>query len=183
MNLIAQFVKVIWGKEHRGGQAATKRNAVTDQTKLPPEIEKYAADGGKALVHRIVYSQINDFERPVADELRIFEIKELKNIGCFQFKPSDDKLEVIYRWSEHSGGAPARIKYDKSGTKMPLKESAFILKLNEIGKAEYNGRFTADDEWRYEKLSLNIGVFESIDTKLFLKANYDRYYQLFADLW
>lgn len=182
MNLIAQFVKVIWGKEHRGGRPAAKRNAVTNQTKLPAEIEKYAGSGDQALVHRIVYSHINDFERPVADEFSVYEIKKLRNIGCFQFKPSDARLEVIYRWSEISGGAPARMKYDQSGTKRPLEESAFTLKLNEIGKAEYNGRF-ADDEWRYEKLSLNIGVFDRIDAKIFLQTDYDRYYQQLADLW
>src|SRR5687767_2951417 len=100
MNLIAQFVKVIWGKEHRGGRAAAKRNAVMNQTKLPREIEKYAASGSQAFVHRIVYSHVNDFERPVADEFSVYEIKKLRNIGCFHFKPSDGKLEVIYRWSE-----------------------------------------------------------------------------------
>ena len=182
MNLIAQFIKVIWGKEQRGGKAAAKRNSVPNQAKLPPEIENYAQSSDKALVHRIVYSEINDFERPVADELLIFEIAELKNIGCFQFKPAENILEVIYQWSEYSGGAPAKIKYDRRGTKIPFKDSAFTLKINEIGKAEYNGRF-ADDEWRYEKLSLNIGVFESLSAKLFLKENYDHYYKQLADLW
>ena len=179
MNLVAQFVKVIWGKAQRGGQGAAKRNGVATQTKLPPEVENHAA--GKALVHRIVYSQINDFARPVADELKVFEIKELKNIGCFQFKPSADKLEVIYRWSRESGGAPARIKYDQAGTKIPLKETAFTLRLNEIGKAEYNARF-GDYEWRYEKLTLNIGVFETVDTAVFRRRNYDHYYRQLADL-
>lgn len=182
MNLIAQFVKVIWSKEQRGGQAAGRRNSVANQQKLPPEIEKYAFVSGKALVHRIVYSHVNDFARPIADELLIFEIEKLKNIGCFQFKSSNNTLEVTYKWSEESGGAPARIKYNRDGIKMPFKEPAFKLAISEIGKAEYNGRFS-DDEWRYEKLTLNIGIFKSFDLKLFLKTDYDKYYKQLADLW
>jgi len=185
MNLISQYIKVIWNKAYRGNPGASNRSAIGDRFNLPTQIIDYAATANKALIHQLIYSYANNFAKPLVDQWLVFEMEKLTNIGCFQIQVVQQEVRVNYHWYEELGGAPARFGYDKVGKKVNLTEEAFRLPTGLLGKGEYNGRY-ADErtgEWRYEKLTLNICLTDSLDVALFARGRFAFHYKQLANLW
>jgi hypothetical protein len=156
--VLIQEIRTAWTKASRGGAAATLRNRVPEAAIFPAVESKPAAD--KIFHHRLIYGEADDFAAPVKSETAEAESDRI-TIGCVKIEVSPEKLVVAYEYDHKCGGAPAR----RGGLGVSLEEE-LIVERGRWARVKYNGRFTGD-EWWYEKLVVNVGLFERYDARAF----------------
>jgi hypothetical protein len=156
--ILIQEIRSIWSKASRGGAAAALRNSVPEAAPFPVIGAKSTAD--KIFRQLLVYGETNDFTEPLKSE--IVELKsDSISIGCVKINVLSEQLIVAYEYNYKCGGLPPRLS--KPGVN--LKEEVIVERESWV-RVKYNGRFSGD-EWWYEKVVANIGLFQKSDADVF----------------
>ncbi len=156
--ILIQEIRSVWTKASRGGAGAALRNSVPEAAIFPAVGSKSAAD--KIFHHRLLYAEANDFAAPVRSEIAEHEHGSI-SVGCVKIEVSLEKLIVAYEYDYRCGGAPQR----RGGLGMNLREEA-VVGRDSWARVKYNGRF-GGEEWWYEKLVINVGLFVRHDARAF----------------
>jgi hypothetical protein len=143
--ILIQEIRGIWSKASRGGAAAALRTSV-------PEA---------ALFHQLlVYGEANDFTEPLNAEIVELESDSI-SVGCVKISAPSEQLVVAYEYDYGCGGLPPRLR--RPG--INLREELIVGRESWV-RVKYNGRFSGD-EWWYEKVVVNVGLFQNPDAGLF----------------
>ncbi|HJQ25929.1 MAG TPA: hypothetical protein VKA60_18570 [Blastocatellia bacterium] len=160
--IVVQQISVRWRKTARGGVSAARRNAVPEALPLPLRRESLTPDTW--LNHAARFGEANDFAAPQHESLTEEPLGTLQ-LGCVTITPQADAVMVAYEYSFKCAGMPRREPFPGTGAK-----NDFTLRLGQWGRVRYNGRF-AEDEWRYEKVVINVGFFERLLPDAFLASS------------
>jgi hypothetical protein len=149
--VVIQEIRTVWSKASRGGAAAALRNAV-------PETALLHADGLQSAARRIfrqllVYGEANDFAGPVKSEV-VWSVADSISAGCVKVGVSAGRITVTYEYDYRFGGLPPR--QTKPGVNV---REELIVEPESWVRVRYNGRFSGD-EWWYEKVVVNVGLFQ-----------------------
>ena len=147
--LVIQHIITSWTKESRGGQAATRRNAVPIVDRLP--IPKTRA---KIVVHTLNYKEEDNFLTP-SSELSTDGSLPM-TLDCISIKQLGPDILVSVRYN-HSMGAPERGWIRKD---MKVSPGEWVQILS-------NGRFGGDMEWLYRHEAWNIAYVAEPDARIF----------------
>ncbi len=165
---------------------ATPRNRVPEISSLPfgqPPPESFEP---VYICHNISWSEGNEFHQPLSEKFEITEFSGAIKNRLLGFKAASDG-SIKIRFEKSSGaktqgnvllgftslGAPART--------VPFE--IFSLALGEWGQVRYNGRFSWNGGWKYEKWVYNIGLFPGIIPANPFQGSPARSYSNLADLW
>jgi hypothetical protein len=156
--VLIQEIRTVWSKASRGGAAAARRNAV-------PETALFHAAGSQSAAHRIfrqllVYGETNDFAEPVKSEV-VELVADSISAGCVKIQVSAGRITVAYEYDYRCGGLPPR--QTKPGVNV---REEIIVEPESWVRVRYNGRFSGD-EWWYEKVVVNVGLFQQPHADVF----------------
>lgn len=153
---VVQKLMTRWTKAFRGNEGAAKRNSTPSELRVPLTAHPQE---GKLLLHSASYWQRPGFDAP-EENFEILEPKRPFRMGCVvvEFVPSG--LHTTYRYDPRDVGAPYRTDFPRE----------FDLKLGEWLQIIYNGRFSEEGSWYYQKVVMNVGLFEQLDTEVFLHS-------------
>jgi hypothetical protein len=172
--LIVQQIEIIWTKESRGGKQAVLRNSIPKVHNLPEKVDSYKEEG--LFEHRISYYEFENFK---VNEQSVFTpgildkyIRESLIIELI-----DNRIKILFNYDQKYCGAPYRYTNPEGNFK-----NSFILNKHQIGRVEYNGRFS-DDEWWYKKQIFNICLTDKVNKQLFINSDPDFKINYLEDLW
>jgi hypothetical protein len=153
--VVVQRVLTSWTKASRGGEGATRRNAVPEAVTLPLSNVKLA--GRTGLLHEVGYNEYYDFARKDAP-LRMDPPLSKLVVGCVTINLERDTVTASFRYSWQCG-APDRGWIQKT----------LHIAENEWGQMVYNGRLVYGDggQWHYEKSVVNVGLFSELSDDVF----------------
>jgi hypothetical protein len=156
--ILIQEIRSVWTKASRGAAAAALRNSV-------PEVALFPVISSKSMAHQIlhqiiVYGETNDFAEPLKSEITALASASI-SIGCVKIKVSSSQIIVAYEYDYKSGGLPPRHRTPG----VNLKEEVIVEPESWV-RIKYNGRFSGD-EWRYEKVVVNVGLFQKYEAGVF----------------
>jgi hypothetical protein len=148
--ILIQRIRSKWDKKARGGPAAVSRSAIPEAVKIP--VHQYR---NSAFVYqdRFYGSSLNGFR----EEICVGAENPLI-LGCVTLNIGSGDLEAIFRYDAGCGGAPYRWSEPKT----------FRLQDGQWVQIAYNGRFSWNDYWWYEKTVINAGVFQMPKSGIFL---------------
>lgn len=161
LTLVVQTIKVEWTKEARGGLLATPRNSVQEIAPLPFQKSPLDLTLPLYIRHDLEWGEKNQFEKPLKENLEIADFSGTVKNRLLGFYSEGGAVRVGFEKSYTAKaqgnvflnytqlGAPARV--------IPIE--VFTLKTEEWGQVRYNGRFSWNSGWKYEKWVYNIAVF------------------------
>lgn len=157
--LVVQQVHTRWTKEARGGRNAVLRNAVPESRSLPVERMKNAKP--RVLHHQLTYGY-EQFTQPTGDLLRGTSVWGSFTFGCVTVHGDEEGVSATFRYDRGCAGVP-----DRGWARKTL-----FLTGDTWGQIVYNGRFVPDwdGDWWYEKMVVNIGLFERLSSGLFTRT-------------
>jgi len=163
MKIAIQAIQTIWTKDSRGGQGATRRNAVPEAFPLPSPDRRQVAASPSYVFQQIRCIERDDL-RPTAQPLASDALLDTLVIDQLSIHPPDDTGIV------HLNYHPRRPTYlgyarDNSGDYHPGGDEALALRTGEWGRIRYNWRHGAtvsDDEWWYDQWVVNVGCFPEL---------------------
>ena len=183
--LVVQAIEVWWTKEARGEPLATPRNRLPEIFELPFKSfpPKPATPG--YIRHDLSWGEANEFQKPLSEKVEVLEFSgEIKN-RLLNFRLVGDSMKVGF---ERSYGARPQgnvlFNYTRLGAPartVPLE--IFTLQAGEWGQVRYNGRFSWNTAWKYEKWVYNIGLFQPPVSAGCFQGSPARAYSNLADLW
>lgn len=175
MSVIIQSITIYWGKGHRGGLDAAKRNSIHESFELPINACINLADNS-IIVHEIRCNSYDNFE--IRENVYAVESPEIKIKGSL-VKIGKEVVQVYFKYSDYDCGKPYRSNHDEMGTLIPLEEKAFDLHDNEYGRIVFNGRYTDmyNSSWWYEKKVHNIIRTTKNEKDIFIKNNVLKKYE------
>ena len=96
-------------------------------------------------------------------------------IGCVAVDHGEEEAIATFRYDRSCGGEP-----DRRGARKTLR-----IGVNEWGQIVYNGRFQDYDEggWWYEKMVVNVGLFERLTPGVFTKQEPTCRYSAMGELF
>jgi hypothetical protein len=162
--VVVQLIEVWWTKLSRGGEAATRRNAIPDAFPLTRIDGTYVAN-------RYSVDEENDFRPRILEEYslpsppRLHEELILRQTGEGAFS-----IGVLHT---HRTGAPYRRRQDP----------VFKLGPGEIGRVVVNGRHSGYHGWRYRKATYNVAVGSGMGLDVFLGREPDHVFSWERDLF
>jgi hypothetical protein len=167
MIVIQQIRSKSWDASSVG--PGSERNGVPEAMELP----RYLCDGKDGAVLQHLWS-LTDISRRSSPEGRVLTQTDRSPIklGCVTVHPGEGAAQVSFAWDYRSGGAPARWWAEKS----------FDLRSGVWARIIYNGRFSGESCWWYEKTVVNVGVFDSLSADLFTRGELTYRYELFSRL-
>jgi hypothetical protein len=184
--LVVQSIGVSWTKDARGFLLATPRNRVTEVANLPFSQPHPDPTAPTFIHHEISWGESNQFRQPLTEKFEITEFSgDVKNRPLGFHLAGDTLLKVRFEKS-YSAKAQGNVllNYTRLGAPartVPLE--IFSLNPGEWGQVRYNGRFSWNGGWKYEKWVYNIGVFtHTISADSFQGSPASSYSNL-ADLW
>lgn len=148
--VLIQEIRSIWSKASRGGAAAALRNSVPEAVPFP--IIKSRPAAHKVFHQILVYGEANAFAEPLKSESRE-PAADLTDIGCVKIRVSPERVIVSYEYDYRCGGLPPR--QTRPGVNV---RAELIVEPESWARVRYNGRFSGD-EWWYEKVVVNVGLF------------------------
>lgn len=156
--VLIQEIRSVWSKAARGGAAAVLRNSVAESA-------PFSITSSKPATHKItrqllVYAEANDFAEPIKSEVVESEAAAI-TIGCVKIEILDNGCLVAYEYDYKCGGLPPR----RNRAGVSLREE-MVVEPGCWVRVRYNGRFRGD-EWWYEKVVVNVGMFEKPDADVF----------------
>lgn len=153
---IIQQIGTKWTKASRGGANAVKRNAVPEVATVP--VHRVQADHLVVLHHSLFYGERTWFSEPF-ENIAVNPPALPLVIGCVTITRAAEEVAVTFQYNRKCGGAPERGWAHKT----------MHLGLNMWGQVVYNGRFAPgwEGDWWYEKVVVNIGLFERITPGVF----------------
>jgi hypothetical protein len=155
-----QEIRTIWSKASRGGAAAARRNAVPEAALFPPA----GSPSAPAIVRqRQVYGEANDFAEPLESEA-VESTSDSISIGCVTIGVSAGRVTVAYEYDYRCGGLPPRHSRPGAGGRDEL-----AVEPGRWVRVRYNGRFSGD-VWWYEKVVVNVGLFERPAPDMFVST-------------
>ena len=81
-------------------------------------------------------------------------------VGCTVMDFVDTEVTADFQYDRGCGGAPERRWARKT----------LEITIGQWGQIVYNGRFTGEDFWWYEKHVVNVGQFENISSGVFTRC-------------
>jgi hypothetical protein len=156
--VLIQEIRSVWSKASRGGAAAASRNSVPEAVRFPMDRSKAAAH--KIFHQSLIYGETNDFAEPLKSGM-VESSSHLIIIGCVRIEVTSEHVMVAYEYDYRCGGLPPR----QSRPGINLREEV-IVEPDSWVCIKYNGRFSGD-EWWYEKVVVNIGLFQKPDAEVF----------------
>jgi hypothetical protein len=154
--VVIQHIVTKWDKSARGGENAVQRNAVPEAAKL--SVAQWEGRGIEVLQQSLYYRwdrSVDPIERittnPPARPIRI---------GCVVVEVAGEEVTAEFRYDRGCGGAPERGWARKT---MRVSQEMWVQMV-------YNGRFTGEDYWWYEKHVVNVGLFERLSSGLFTRC-------------
>ena len=156
--ILIQEIRGIWSKASRGGAAAALRNSVPEAALFP--ISRSKSTAHKIFHQLLVYGEANDFTEPLKAEIVELESDSI-SVGCVKISAPSEQLVVAYEYDYGCGGLPPRLR--RPG--INLREELIVGRESWV-RVKYNGRFSGD-EWWYEKVVVNVGLFQNPDAGLF----------------
>lgn len=153
--ILVQEIRSVWTKASRGGPAAALRNSVPEAAPFPTAAARPPAD--RIFHQALVYGEANGFASPLKSEFAVSDAASLA-VGCVKIHVSAGRLLVAYEYDHRAGGLPPRL--DRPDEEITLPPGSWA-------RVKHNGRFTGD-EWWYEKLVVNVGLFRRPDPAAFL---------------
>ncbi|MCW3094964.1 MAG: hypothetical protein JWL77_582 [Chthonomonadaceae bacterium] len=168
--LVVQQVHTYWTKAARGGENAVRRNAVPESAKLP--VQRVDRKGLIVMHHRLTYG--GDFSQPY-EKIHINPTLRPLTIGCVTIHSTDEGAIATFRYDRGCAGAPDR----------GWARKTMLLTANEWGQFAYNGRFVPayDGNWWYEKMVVNVGLFEQLTSGLFTREEPTYRFTAMGDLF
>lgn len=159
--VLIQEIRSIWSKASRGGAAAALRNSV-------PEAAPFPINKSRSAVHQVfhqilVYGETNDFAEPIKSE-SVELAAGLTDIGCVKIRVSSERVIVSYEYDYRCGGLPPR----QTRPGVNVGEERVVVPESWV-RVRYNGRFSGD-EWWYEKVVVNVGLFQRPDADIFIRT-------------
>jgi hypothetical protein len=135
------------------------RNSVPEAAPFPINESESAA---RRVLHQIlVYGEANDFAEPLKSE-GVKAAAGLTGIGCVRIRASSERVIVSYEYDYGCGGLPPR----QTRPGVNVKEERVVVPGSWV-RVRYNGRFSRD-EWWYEKVVVNVGLFRRPDADIFI---------------
>ena len=175
--IIVQQIESEWSKAARGGARAVRRNAVSEAAKVP--LHQIQTSGLIFLHHKLCYFERDNFQTPHEEittnpTVRPLAVGCVTVDDCVTINEYADGVSAKFAYTERCGGAPTRRGMQKTLT----------FALNEWGQIVYNGRFSNwEDSWRYEKMTVNIGVFDPLSNSVFTRRPPTARYSAMAHLF
>jgi hypothetical protein len=157
--VLIQEIRSIWSKASRGGVAAALRNSVPEAVPFPPIKSTTAAH--QVFHQTLVYGEANDFAEPLKSE-SVELAADSSDIGCVKIRVSSERVIVSYEYDYRCGGLPPR----QVRPGVNVAEERVVVPESWV-RVRYNGRFSGD-EWWYEKVSVNVGLFRRPDADIFI---------------
>jgi hypothetical protein len=178
--VIIQVINVSWTKAARGGSLARLRNKVEKTYLL--EIKGIGIEEKKVLVNEIYFSEGNKFQSPVNNKIMVLEAEDIYKIKNVEVNRKENSLMVVLN---SEGMNPKRWKMDSTGTRFPIKQTAFELLKGKWGQIRYNNRFSSfsTGNWFYEETTINLAFCDKFNPDLFTSTKPDCTFSCMATLW
>jgi hypothetical protein len=161
LTLVVQAIKVAWTKEARGGPLATPRNRIPEISSLL--FGKATPDPASPLYirHEITWDESNRFQKPLNEKFELAEFSGAVKNHLLGFYLEGEAIRVGF---EKSYGARTQrnvlLNYTRLGAPArTVPVEIFTLGPGEWGQVRYNGRFSWNSGWKYEKWVFNSAVF------------------------
>ncbi|MBN9389463.1 MAG: hypothetical protein J0I20_15650 [Chloroflexi bacterium] len=185
LTLVVQAIKVAWTKEARGGPLAAPRNRVPEISPLPFEKTSPGPASPLYIRHEIAWDESNQFQKPLTDKLEITEFSGPVKNHLLGFYPEGEAIKVGF---EKSYGLRPQgnvlLDYTRLGAPArTVPQEIFTLGPDEWGQVRYNGRFSWNSGWKYEKWVFNIVVFAGKIPAGPFQGSPTREYTSLADLY
>jgi hypothetical protein len=170
--IVVQQVRTTWTKASRGGENAGRRNAVLEVARVP--VERIPAGNLVLAHHSLSYGEGNGFAQST-EEVQVNPPTRPLVIGCVNVDYSEEAVTVTFHWDYRCGGAP-----DRGWARKTLH-----VRVNEWGQIVYNGRFNSgwDGPWYYQKMVVNVGLFERLTPGLFTRQEPTCHFSAMAELF
>jgi hypothetical protein len=149
----------------------TRRSGVPEGAVIPLGDREYA--GCALLNHTLCYSARLGFNEITLEKVDTLTAFPPMHQASVMLEPAESRLRVTFAYNQ-SCGAPKRWWAVKP----------FELEPGEWVRIAYNGRFSGwRDNWWYEKMVTNVGLFDELSDDLFTRSEPTYRYALFSSLW